>query len=438
MADRADSPSKDEPSSGAIPGPPLSRAGRDLSVNRSPSTEKHARARGIRNWVRRGVYVVVALVVGTLIVIAVLPKPIPVERASVTRGVLRVTVDEVGRARVRDRYIISAPLAGNVSRAELRAGDRIRPGTVLARIAPLEAPMLDPRSRTQAEARVLAAAASERQARSAVLRAKLSLEQEKTEADQNRKLAESGSLSPNALSRSILSERLRKEELASAEFAAQMAAYEVAQARAMLARSEPSKALDQIEVVSPISGRVLSVLRESAGVIQAGTQLLEIGDPGALELVSDVLTSDAVSINSGAPAKVVRWGGADLDAHVRLIEPSAFTRISALGVEEQRVHVILDLDAPRASWESLGDGYRVEVRIVTWEVHDATLVPASALFRSGSGFAVFGIEQGRARIRQVELGRSNGIETEVIRGLRAGDPVVLHPSDRVSDGVRVE
>jgi HlyD family secretion protein len=242
--------------------------------------------------------------------------------------------------------------------------------------------------------------------------------------------------------RAELQERTSREELASAEFGARVAEYDLQMAQAALGRldKKPSaKEQEQLEVTSPVKGRVLKVIQESEGVVQPGAPLLEIGDPSALEVVVDVLTSDAVHVQPGASASIERWGGErPLKAHVRLVEPSAFTRVSALGVEEQRVNVVIDLDEPHATWAALGDGYRVDARIVFWQSDGVLCVPASAAFRRDEGWAVFKLDHDIAKLSTVELGHVNPDTVEVQRGLSAGAQVVMYPSDSVRDGVQVE
>jgi HlyD family secretion protein len=233
-------------------------------------------------------------------------------------------------------------------------------------------------------------------------------------------------------------ERMRREELASAEFGLQVAASELRLAQAALARIG-APARQEFSVRAPVSGEVLRVLQESEAVVQPGTPLLEIGNPLALEVVVDVLTTDAVDIRPGAPVRIERWGGdSALTGHVHRVEPSAFTRLSALGVEEQRVNVIIDLDPSSARWARLGDGYRVETSIAVWEGRDRLMVPAGAVFRQGDGWATYVVDRGRARLRTIQLGRRNAAAVEVLGGLRSGESVVLYPTDNVTDGVRTE
>lgn len=388
--------------------------------------------------VRRVVLAIAAGATVVAIAAAFRPRPLEVEVAPATRGDLVVTVDEMGRARVRDRYVVSAPIAGNLLRMELRAGDEIDAAAIAARIVPMQPMMLDARARAETQARAIGAAASQKQASAAVARAELASQHATDELERARKLAMSDSIAPDALTRAELESRLRVADLASARFAERMASAEVDTVRAVLRRFDPAQSpLESFEVCSPIKGRVLRVLHESAGPVQPGTPLLELGDPSALELVVDVLSADAVGIRPGAPVQVERWGGDELAAHVRLVEPSAFTRLSALGVEEQRVPVVVDLDAPRAKWGTLGDGFRVEVRIVTAQPRGVVMVPLASVFRHERGWAVFAAREGRARVVPVELGARSDVAVEVTRGLREGETVLVHPGERVADGARV-
>lgn len=390
-------------------------------------------------WLKRGLWGLAALGLVGMIVVAFLPKPVPVDLVSVTRGELRVTVDEDGRTRVSDRYVVSAPLTGNVGRIELNPGDAVSEGAVLARFVPIARPLMDAQTQAEAQARVAAGNAQLRQARASLERARAASTFAETQAARQRGLVERGTLSRDTLDQIQLEERSRHEELVSAEFGVRVAAHQVEMARAALGRIEGEESDEQMEVSSPIEGVVLRVLNENAGVIQAGTPILELGDPSHLEIAVDVLTSDAIHIEPGQRVSIERWGGdGPLDGHVRMIEPSAFTRTSALGVEEQRVNVLIDLDTERERWARLGDGYRVETRIVVWEEQDVSSVPASAVFRHGDGWAVFRVEAGVAHLVDVETGRRNGLQVQILEGIEEGDRVVAHPSDRVVDGVEVE
>lgn len=405
-------------------------------VARAPSVRAQRAKRG--KTLRR-----VALGIGSLLVLggiaaAFRPRPLEVDVARVSRGDLVVTVDEMGRARVRDRYVVSAPIGGNVLRMELKAGDEISARAVAARIVPMQPMLLDARARAEAQARFAGTEAAQKQTRAAIARAELASQHASEELERARKLAASNAIAPTALTTAELEARLRVEELASARFAERMAANEVETIRAVLRRFDPASASNEsFDVCSPVTGRVLRVLKESAGPVQAGTPLLELGDSSALEIVSDVLSADAVSIAPGAPVKVERWGGEPLAAHVRRVEPSAFTRLSALGVEEQRVPIVIDLDSARDKWATLGDGFRVEVRIVTADKRAVFQVPLAAVFRGRDGWSVFAVRDGRARLAAVDLGARSDTAVEITRGLTEGEIVLVHPGERITDGTRV-
>ena len=392
-----------------------------------------------RKWVRWLMIGLAAVFVVAVVVVAWIPNPVDVEVADVSRGPLVVTVDEDGQTRVIDRYLISAPLAGNLGRIELDAGDAIEAGQVLARLVPLPPPLLDARSRAEAQARVDASLAARAQAQAAVNRARVALDFAEKEAARARAVVKQGGLALSDAERAFSEERRSKEDLRSANFGGRVAEHQVELARfAFLRLSGKSEDGEHMEIVSPVDGQVLNILQQSEGVVQGGTPIIEVGDPAALEIVIDVLSQDATRIRPGATAEIVRWGGKrPLRAHVRVVEPSAFTKLSALGVEEQRVNVIIDLDEPREVWSTLGDGYRVEARISIWEDDDVLRVPASAVFRHEEEWATFVVENGEAVIRKVQLGETNGLETEVVSGVEEGETVIAYPSDSVRDGVSV-
>lgn len=377
--------------------------------------------------------------VAAMIVVASLPKPKPVDTATIERGVLEVTVDEDGITRVKDRYTISAPLSGNLARIEQNPGDKLAEGAVLARIVPVASPLLDDRSQAVAESRVAQARAAQRQARSTIARAEAAFNFATSERQRIEGLADAGGASQQALDQARFEERARREELASTRFAARVADHEVRMASTAAGRIESRGESDeQMEVTAPTAGQILRLLREDEGVISAGTPLMEIGDPEALEVVVDVLTADAVRIDPGAPVSLERWGGESaLEGHVRRVEPSAFTETSSLGVREQRVNVVIDIDSEQELWAALGDGFRIEARIRVWREVDALKVPESALFRQGEGWAVYVNDGGVATRREVQLGRRNGIEAQVTGGLSEGDEVILHPSDTLVEGDEV-
>jgi len=378
----------------------------------------------------RAKYVAVGLgaaLVGLAAFMLFRPVPVPVEVASAARRALRVTVDEEGETRVRDRYVVASPVAGRVARIALRAGDAVRPGGVVARVFP--AP-LDPRTRDQAAARLESAEDARRAADAAVLQARAAHEQATRSLERARRLSVETSIAPAERERAELEETTRARELESADFRAQAAVHEVEMARvALSADGHP------IAIRSPVAGRVLRVPEPSERVVLAGTPLIEVGDAAKLEIVADLLSADAVQVRPGAAILIEGWGGSEaLRGRLRIVEPSAFTKVSALGVEEQRVNVVGDFIDPAGS---LGDRYRVEIRIIVWQKDSVLTVPTSALFRRGEAWSVFVVEQGRARQRDVVMGHRTPLDVEITGGVREGDVVIRYPSDRVAEGVRV-
>lgn len=373
---------------------------------------------------------------------ALWPAPVRVEAARVARGPMRVTVDEDGQTRIKERYIVSAPLAGRLARIDLREGDPVAAEkTVLALIEPVDPTLLDPRARAEAEARVRAAEAAVEHSGAALQSAAAALELAQSELANLRDARSKGAAGVLELERAEAVARIREEEARAAGFARDIARFELDLAKAAFLRTDPQgvNADWRFPITSPITGHVLRVLQESAGVVQAGTPLLELGDPQDLELVVDILSSDAVAVRPGAQAVLERWGGeAPLQGRVRLVEPAAFTKISALGVEEQRVNVIIDFADPPEVRVGLGDAYRVEARIVVWESADVLKVPTGALFRHADSWAVFVIADGRAAARDVTIGKRNAQEAQVLSGLAEGETIVVYPSDKVRAGVRVE
>lgn len=377
-----------------------------------------------------------------LIVYAFLPKPVEVETAPVTRGLLRVTVDEDGKTRIRERYVVAAPLAGQLARITLKPGDATEVGkTVLAAIDPTDPALLDERALAQAEAQVRTAETRKKKAVPDIERAVTAHEFARRELERARRLLPTGSLSQQDHDAAIERERLTATELRSAQFAQQIAEYEEQVARAALLRTRPSPGGHEgqrFDLAAPIRGKVLRVFQESATIVTPGTKLLELGDPTDLEIEIDLLSADAVKVRPGAKVILEHWGGAEpLLARVRLVEPAGFLKVSALGVEEQRVWVIADFVDPPARRATLGDAYRVEARVVIWEEDSVLKMPAGALFRQGGEWAVFVADNSKAVVRRVRVGQSNGLEAQVLDGLAEGDRVIVHPSDKVKDGVAV-
>ncbi|HEY6552833.1 MAG TPA: efflux RND transporter periplasmic adaptor subunit [Vicinamibacteria bacterium] len=377
--------------------------------------------------------------VAALLAVAFWPSAVAVDTALAARGTLRVTVDEEGETRVRHRFVVSAPVAGRVLRIALEPGDPVRRGqTVVATFMPAAPAPLDLRSRAEAEAGEAAARATLGGARAERERARAALSLAESERERHRELASQRIVSRQVLEARETEARASSEALRAAEFAVATAEQQLEMARARLMQGASGSAGRAITLRSPIDGVVFKRLRESEAVVAAGVPLLEIGDPRGLEIVSDLLSTDAVKVAPGAAVLLEQWGGDHpIRALVRRVEPSGFMKISALGVEEQRVNVVMDFEDPLEAWSALGDGYRVEVRIVVWEGDGVLKVPASSLFRRGEDWAVFATQGGRAVFKKVEVGRRNGSEAQILSGLGEGESVVLHPSDSLRDGSRI-
>lgn len=360
------------------------------------------------------------------------PKQIEIDTALIASGPLRVTIDEDGRTRVRDRYTVTAPVAGRLQRVTLREGAPVRRGDILAWMAPLP---LDAATREQMTARVLSAEALYREAEVRVNEAHMAADQAQKFAARRSAVFAIGGISPEEHEQAVLAERAAKDDLAAAESRARAAAAELKGARATLIPVTSAGQQASIPVRSPTAGHVLRIPDQSERVIPAGSPILELGDASAMEVVVDVLSTDAVRIRPGDEVEIVEWGGDHpILGRVRSIEPSAFTRVSALGVDEQRVNVLIDLpDRP----ETLGDGFRVEARMTVWQAPNVVVAPASSVFQRGNGWNVFVVDHGKARLRTIEIGHRTGASVEIVGGLTAGTRVVLFPSDKIGDGVRV-
>ena len=380
-----------------------------------------------RHRVRRWIPYLGALLLIALLVAGLWPQPVPVETALVSRGLLRVTVNEEGKTRIRQRYQVSAPVSGQLRRIPFKAGAIVHAGDILAEIDPTAPSPIDARSRAALEARRETASAQLDQARATRAYAA-------TELLRSTRLHTEGTVSDQELEAAQWRDLSSDRELAAAQSAlreveAELARFDVTPVAGTVA--EPA------QIRSPIDGRILWVFEESSRVVASGTPLLELGDPTDLEVVIEVLSRDGATIHPGTRVLLEQWGGdTALDATVRLVEPAAFLKVSALGVEEQRVNVIADIVTPIEQRTGLGDSFRVESRIVTWENTDVLKVPTGALFRQGADWAAFVLENGRARVRNLSVGASNGMEAQILEGLQEGEVVVVYPGDRVKAGLR--
>jgi len=388
-----------------------------------------------------GLAVVSALVVAGL-AWGFWPRPVMVETARVARASMEVAVEEEGRTRVKERYEVYAPVAGYVRRIELEAGDPVEQGQVVAELDPLLSTVLDPRSRAEAEARARAARSALARARSEAERAEAEAELAAEEFERKRDLLTRELISRSEFDAAESANRAAAAAAKAARSAVQVARYDLDAATAVLeysAAAGTGAPAETVQLRSPVSGAVLKRYRESEGVVESGAPLVELGDPAELEIEVEVLSKDAVRIRPGGRVLFERWGGGDaLEGVVRTIEPRGFTKISALGVEEQRVLVIADFVSPPEAWARLGDAYRVEARFIVWSKDDALTLPASALFRRDGAWSVFAVEGDEAVLTTVQVGQNNGLTAEILGGLSEGDRVIVHPDDEVSDGAAVE
>jgi len=370
---------------------------------------------------------------------ALRPQAVAVETAEAVRGAFEQTVSDDGKTRVRERYVVSAPLAGRLERIALRAGDAVEKGQVLALLTPTAPAFLDARTSRELQGRIGAVQALLARARAETLKYAAQRDQAQADLERQARLAKEGFVSETAREQAGLALRTAERTLDAARYAEEAARHELEQARAALALYQSGEAGGaKWQVTSPVKGAVLKVVQESEGAVALGTPLIELADPKGLEAVVDVLSQEAVGIRPGMPARIeLGQGVAPLAARVRLVEPAAFTKISALGVEEQRVNVVLDFAAPLENLQTIGDGFRVEAHVVVFRQDNALKAPVGALFRDGAGWAVFTVDGARARKRAVKAQRRNGIEAMVEDGLQPGERVVVYPSDALKDGARV-
>lgn len=378
------------------------------------------------------------LVVIGIVAVAVWPEPIEVDVTRVTRGPMQVTLDEDGETRVRERFVVSAPAAGRLQRIELEPGDAVLRGkTVVARLTPASSPLIDQRTQRELAASVEAARATVGQAQAEQQRALAALTRAQSSLRRQEALAAAGAIARDDFESAEAQVRNAEEAFRAAQFGVARAEYELQLARARL--QPPAAGGRPIQVLAPADGIVLKRLRESESVVPMGEPLLEIGDPSGLEIVADFLSTDAVRISTGDAVVIERWGGGNaMNGRVRRVEPSGFMKVSALGVEEQRVNVVIELNEAAAAARALGDGYRVEVRVIIWREDNALKVPIGSLFRRGNDWAVFVIDNNGARLQTVQLGQRNDVEGQVISGLAEGQTIALHPPDTLTDGARVK
>lgn len=391
--------------------------------------------KNIVQWRRRTALALIAVVVGFGLFQGFRPQAVEVDTGTATRAPLRISVEQEGRTRVIDRYVIAAPINAYARRITLNVGDAIERGAALAELEPLRADMPDSRRRAEAQARIKAAEAGVSAAVQRAQAAQSNALLAQKELQRTRVLRASGHVSAAAEDRAASASERGAAEFNSARSAVSIARHELDAARTALQYAAGGGA-ERVVVRSPVAGQVLKIVHQSEGAVSVGQPLIEIGDPHALEAEVEVLSPDAVRIQPGTRVLFERWGGEGaLEGLVRVVEPAGFTKISALGVEEQRVRVIVSFTSAAA--QRLGDGYRVEASFILWEANDVLQIPASALFREGRDWAVFAVEQGRAVKRRVQIGQRNGLAAQILSGIRQGEQVIVHPDDKVADGVRL-
>lgn len=383
--------------------------------------------------------IVIAVVV--LLAMSFRPQPVPVDIVRAEPSTVTVSIRERARTRVKDRFVISAPVLGFAPRIDWDVGDRVEAGQELLSLQPAPTSVLDRRSLEAARADVARAEAALAAAEAGLEAARAAAELAEQEYDRLAPLFERGTISANELDRSEAGRREAEAHLRSAEFTVEVTRQSLRHARAALVQgqADDGEPLEAFRVLAPVGGRVLAVLHESAGVVQPGEPLLEIGDPASLEIVAEVLTADAVRLTAGMPVELERWGGDDLLlGEVRVVEPAAFTKVSALGVEEQRTNVLVDLISPFETWSALGDGFRVETRFVLERQSEVLSVPNGALFRNDEGWSVFVVDGDEARLRPVTIGPRGDLRTVIASGLADGEAIIAHPDAAIADGVPVE
>lgn len=370
------------------------------------------------------------------------PRPLEVETALAVQGPFETTIDEDGRTRLAERYQVSAPLAGRLARITLREGDAVKAGDTVASLQPLMTPLLDERSRREQLARVQGSEAALQQAGTRVAAARVALERARDDLRRSEQLAAQGFIAPTKLSSDRLAVQAAQKDVEAALDGQQIARHDLEQARVVLnLQRGPAGASPAVMLRAPVAGRVLKVHVASEGPVLPGAPLLDIGDISRLEIVAELLTTDALQALPGALVRIERWGGPGvLQGQVRRVEPAAFTKVSALGVEEQRVNVIIDINSPRAQWAALGDGFRVGVHIVTRSEAQVLKLPVGAVFplpAPASGSAVFVADGGHARLQAVTVAARNGEEAWITQGLAAGTRVLIYPPAAVTDGARI-
>lgn len=389
-------------------------------------------------WVKRAIMLAVALAIIGAIANGFMPKPVAVETVDAARKKIQVTIDEEGVTRVKDRFTVTVPIGGTIARITLKPGDAIRAGTPITVLRPLRPMMLDARQLTEAKASVWASEASVQQMKAAARAAQAEYDFAASEHERAQRLFERKHVAKEQVDAAALRTKAARAALESARFGEQAAQFRLEMTKAALLTSNDEASVTQLTISAPVHGKVLRVLREDEGTVQAGAALLEIGNPQALEVVVDLLSRDAVRVRHGTKVYIERWGGDNsLQGTVRTVEPRGFTKVSALGVEEQRVNVIIDFVGPNEAWQQLGDGYRAEARIVVTETAQVLAIPTSALFNDKGKDAVFVVSNDKAALTHVRVGANNGLDVQILSGIETGAQVIIHPGNDIGDGTAV-
>lgn len=391
---------------------------------------------------RKIIIPLLVILIAAALIYGFLPKPIAVKTVAVSRGLLQVVIEEEGKTRLKDRFQISAPVAGTLNRLNWKVGDSIQAGQKLFEIAPLKSVLLDPRSKVKAEDRVAAAKASFRSANAKVLSDLANAEFAQSEFRRIKQLYDKQLISRRALDRSVAEQNRTRATLESSRYAAERARYLLAEARDVLKQftlQGEEISGERVVIHSPVDGQIIAVDKKSARAVTTGQVIVEVGNASVLEVVVELLSADAVRIQVGMAVEFDCWGGEhSLTGRVRIIEPVGFTKVSALGVEEQRVRIIADITSPTKQWKRLGDGYRVDAKFILWQGHDVLQIPENALFRYQDGWAVFVAgENNRADLRSVKPGQRNGLYAQIISGLNAGEKIIIHPDEQIMDGRKI-
>jgi HlyD family secretion protein len=392
---------------------------------------------------RRKLFVIIIIAVVVLATAyGFYPKAVEVDLANVSRGPLQVTIEEEGRTRLKDRFVITAPTAGYLERIRAKAGDQVKKGQDVIVLEPLHSPVLDPRSRAEATATITSAEAALNAAIEKESAAAADAGYAEKRLERLKNLYAKGSIAKDQFDQIEAETKKARAIQRSASAAVNVSRSELDRSKTLLqnfASDKRTSSHNKVYVSSPVSGNIFRIYKESEGAVNVGEPLMEIGNSQSLEIRVEVLSSDAVKIKKGTVVFFKRWGGeGTLEGVVRVVEPSGFTKVSSLGVEEQRVLIIADITSPAELWIALGDGYRLEAHFVIWEGKNILQVPGSALFRSGKEWTVFVSENGKARLRSVVVGQRNGLTAEIISGLKENEKVIAHPDDTISDGVRIK